>query len=290
MADSLGQLVGAEDAPPALRLDRKGPSRLPFGGGGRAHVDRALPFLILNRQGEPDSLAARITAISPSYVLWPDASDAEALSAIEAITHAAHRAHPRLLLVSLYDLPRDQSLDPDLPKLEAFDARLSASADGPAQAAATRLTGALESIAIDLRTCRVEPVADAWFEPGVEELVLRLPYVSHISLGLPQTYRVPGKRTVYPQLMHELEIGIFDALLQAAHAFLAELSPEAPASHRALGRRSFIDAARSVDRKLLRVSTSFDFLLSVSPINSEQAFDQFKADKAEKAPLFRYRP
>ncbi|MDQ3245340.1 MAG: flavohemoglobin expression-modulating QEGLA motif protein, partial [Pseudomonadota bacterium] len=42
--------------------------------------------------------------------------------------------------------------------------------------------------------------------------------------------------------------------------------------------------------KLLRVSTSFDFLLSVSPINSEQAFDQFKADKAEKAPLFRYRP
>lgn len=290
MADSGGQSVGARNAAPVLRLDPNGPSRLPFGGGGRAHVDRLLPFLILDREQEADSLAARVAAISPSYVLWPDASDEEALGAVEAIARAAHGAHPRLLLVSLYDLPRDQSLDQDLPKLEAFTARLSASADEAAQAAAARLTEALEKIEIDLRTCCVEPVADAWFEPGVEELVRRLPYVSHISLGLPQTYRVPGKQTIYPQLMHELEIGIFDALLQAAHAFLSEISPDAPASHRALGRRSFIDAARSVDGKLLRVSTSFDFLLSVTPINSEQAFNQFKADKAEKPPLFRYRP
>jgi uncharacterized protein (TIGR02421 family) len=174
--------------------------------------------------------------------------------------------------------------------LEGFDARLSATDDQPAQAAAARLTQALETIEIDLRTCCVEPVADAWFEPGVEDLVRRLPFVSHISLGLPHTYRVPGQKAIYPQLLHELQIGMFDALLQAAHAFLAAISPDVPSSHRALGRRSFIDAARSVDRKLLRISTSFDFLLSVSPINSEQAFEQFKADKEEKAPLFRYRP
>lgn len=238
----------------------------------------------------PDSLAARVATISPSYVLWSDADDEEALGAIEAIACAAHDTHPRLLLVSLYDLPRDLSLDPDLPKLEAFDARLSASDDEPAQAAAGRLTDALQAIQVDLRTCGVEPVADAWFEPGVEELVRRLPFVSHISLGLPQTYRVPGQEAIYPQLLHELEVGIFDALLQAAHAFLAEFSADVPSSHRALGRRSFIDAARSVDRKLLRISNSFDFLLSVSPINSEQAFEQFKAGKAEKPPLFRYRP
>ncbi len=263
---------------------------MPLTGGGRAHVDRALPFLILNRQGEDDSLAARVAAISPSYVLWPDASDDEALAAVEAIASAAHGAHRRLLLVSLYDLPRDPSLDPLVPKLEAFTARLSASEDQAAQAAAERLKQALEQIEIDLRSCFVEPVADAWFEPGVEELVRRLPFVSHISLGLPQTYRVPGKQAVYPKLLQDLQIGIFDALLQAAHAFLAQISADAPASHRALGRRSFIDAARSVDRKLLRISTSFDFLLSVSPINSEQAYDQFRADKAHKAPLFRYRP
>jgi uncharacterized protein (TIGR02421 family) len=117
-----------------------------------------------------------------------------------------------------------------------------------------------------------------------------VPCLSHISLGLPQTYRVPGEGGIYPQLLHELEIGVFDALLQASHGFLAEISPDPPKSHRALGRRSFIAAARSVDAKLLRVSGSFDFLLSVSPINSEQAYDKFKADKFAAAPAFRYRP
>ena len=289
MADSARPGVSREQVP-AIRLDGPWPSRLPLGERGRAHVDRALPFLILNREADRDSLAARIAAISPSYVLWPDVSDDQAIKAIEAISRAAHKTHQRVLLVSLYDLPRDLMLDQELPKLEAFDARLSATADEPTQAAAARLKEALEKIEIDLRTCRVEPVADAWFEPGVEDLVGLLPFVSHISLGLPQTYRVPGQQAVYPQLLHDLEVGVFDALLQAAHAFLAEISPDPPSSHRALGRRSFIDAARSVDRKLLRISTSFDFLLSVSPINSEQAFQQFKADQAGKAPLFRYRP
>lgn len=281
---------GPAAAPPAPAVGGDAPIRHRLAGGGRAHVDRALPFLIVNRGGGPDSLAARVAAISPTYVLWPGPGDDEAVAAIEAIAAAAHADHRRVLLVSLYDLPRDLSLDADLPKLEAFTARLSASGDAPAQAAAKRLAQALEKIEIDLRTCCVEHVSEAWFESGVESLVERLPWLSHISLGLPQTYRVPGQDEIYPQLLHELEIGMFDALLQASHAFLAEISPDPPRSHRALGRRSFIAAARSVDTKLLRISTSFDFLLSVSPINSEAAYGKFKGDKFETAPAFRYRP
>ncbi len=286
MADSGGK-AGSKRV---VEIRTGGPSRLRLEGGGRAHVDRALPFLILNRGGAADSLAARVAATSPAYVVWPGPGDDQALEAIEQIALLAHAEHRRLLLVSLYDLARDVSLDPDQPKLEAFTARLSASPDAPAQAAAERLTKALEKIEIDLRTCCVEHVSEAWFESGVEDLVARLPWLSHISLGLPQTYRVPGQDGIYPQLLHELEIGVFDALLQASHAFLGEISSDPPKSHRALGRRSFIAAARSVDLKLLRISTSFDFLLSVSPINSEAAYDKFKSDKFATLPTFRYRP
>ena len=284
MADSASKHTAAAEA------EIETPFRLRLHGGGRAHVDRLLPFLILNRAGGRDSLAARVAAISPTYVIWPGPEDREAVVATERIARATHAEYPQVLIVSLYDLPRDSSLDSDLPKLEAFNARLSASADEPAQAAAKRLAEALETIEIDLRACCVEHVSEAWFESGVEELVRRLPWLSHVSLGLPQTYRVPGKEGIYPQLLHELEISVFDALLQASHAFLAEIAPDPPKSHRALGRRSFIAAARSVDSKLLRVSTSFDFLLSVSPINSEQAYDKFKADKFDAPPTFRYRP
>lgn len=285
MADS----PAAGETAPTQSTSRP-PSRLRLEGGGRAHADRPLPFLILNRGGGPDSLAARVAAISPAYVAWPGPSDGEALQAIERIAAAAHAEHPQVLLVSLYDLPRDMTLDAELPKLEAFTARVSATEDAPAQAAAARLAEALGTIEIDLRTCGVDHVSEAWFEPGVEELLGRLPWLSHISLGLPQTYRVPGEDGIYPQLLHELEIGVFDALLRASHGFLGEIAADPPKSHRALGRRSFIAAARSVDRKLLLVSGSFDFLLSVSPINSDQAYDKFKADKFAAAPAFRYRP
>ncbi|HUE79390.1 MAG TPA: flavohemoglobin expression-modulating QEGLA motif protein [Sphingomicrobium sp.] len=286
MADSAGQAAAA----PEIRIRSGAPSRLRLDGGGRAHVDRALPFLTLNRGGGADSLAARVATTSPAYVVWPGPNDDKAMEAIEQIAHMAHAQHARVLLVSLYDLARDVALDPDQPKLEAFTARVSATNDAPAQGAAARLAQALEKIEIDLRTCGVEHVSDAWFESGVAELVQRLPWLSHISLGLPQTYRVPGQDGIYPQLFHELEISVFDALLQASHAFLAHIAPDAPQSHRALGRRSFIAAARSVDSKLLRIATSFDFLLSVSPINSEAAYDQFKADKFAALPTFRYRP
>ena len=295
MADKRGRAAAGKDPGgradgPAIRIGGEAPWRLRLEGGGRAHVDRPLPFLTLNRGGAADSLAARVAVISPAYVVWPGPGDDQAVAAIEAIAEAAHGEHERVLLVSLYDLPRDLSLDPEQPKLEAFTARVSATEDAPAQAAAARLAEALEGIEVDLRKCCVEHVSEAWFESGVEDLAGRLPWLSHLSLGLPQVYRVPGQDGVYPQLLHELEIGVFDALLQASHAFLGEISVATPPSHRALGRRSFIAAARSVDGKLLRISNSFDFLLSVSPINSEQAYALFKAGKFAHAPLFRYRP
>jgi len=282
--------VGKQPARPNVPISSGTPSRLQLAGGGRAHVDRPLPFLTLNRGGGPDSLAARVAVISPTYIVWPGPGDDQAVAAIEQIAHAAHADHRRVLLVSLYDLPRDFSLDPNVPKLEAFAARVSATDDAPAQAAAARLVQALGNIEIDLRKCRVEHVSEAWFESGIEGLIKRTPWLSHISLGVPQIYRFPGQVGVYPQLLHELEVRVFDALLQASHALLSQISTAPPQSHRALGRRSFIAAARSVDRKLLRISTSFDFLLSVSPINSEQAYDTFKADRFAKAPMFRYRP
>ena len=214
------------------------PSRLKLAGGGRAHVDRALPFLILHRIADPLSLAAQVAVTSPNYVLWPDVGDADALAAIDAIAQAATTGHRRVLLVSLYDLPRDHSLDPGEPKLEAFTARLSASDDPEAQAAAAKLTEALEAIEIDLRTCCVEPVADAWFEPGVEELVRSARRGCRTSRSAcPKIIACPASDDVYPQLLHELSVSVFDALLQASHAFLAQISAEAPKSHRALGRQ-----------------------------------------------------
>ena len=289
---------------PAPDFGGVGAYRRSLEAGGRVHIDRPLPFLVLNRH-HPDtafSLARRVAVISASNVVWPasEAADAEAIASVAAILEHQRHDFPKFLLVSLYDLPLDASLDEESPRLEKFRFTLSASADEPAQAAAQRLQAALGDICIDLRKPRIESVDSAFSEPGIELLTDGVEGLSRLSLGLPQIHRIPGEQRIYPQIFHELETTVFDALLQCFAAFVEATTPDPvphdPAEpsrarhHRSLGRSSFIKAAVTVDKELGRISRSFDFLLSVSPINTVQAFEQFLAGKCQSEPVFRYRP
>jgi len=261
--------------------------------GGRVHVDRPLPFLALNRHRATGfSLARRVAMICPASVVWVDEADAdaEALASIRAVVAHLHGDYPKFLLVSLYDLPRDPGLDEDDPKLEDFRFDIGVSGDAPAQAAARCLQEALDEVCIDLREPEFDHAAQPRVEPGVGTLAKEFEGLSQLSLGLPQIYRVPGAKRIYPQLRHDLESAVFDALLQCFSAFVAATTPGERRHYRSLGRSRFVDAALQVDEELGRISRSFDFLLSVSPINTVQAWDRFQADGCGKTPEFRYRP
>src|SRR4029077_8718135 len=84
-----------------------GPSgslRQAVGKGGRAHVDRWLPFIILNRGDEGvASLSKRIAIESPSYLVWPAGDDTAALKAIREVVTAMASKAGRLLVISLDD-------------------------------------------------------------------------------------------------------------------------------------------------------------------------------------------
>ena len=123
---------------PAIDFDGGKAYRETLASGVRAHVDRPLPFLILHRfaRVEPDSLALQVASTSPSYLLWPEAGDGEALALTEKIAGTLCETSERVLLVSLYDLPPDPTLDDKAPRLERFICRLGASDDPAARAAA----------------------------------------------------------------------------------------------------------------------------------------------------------
>ena len=279
--------------PPAPDLGGTGAYRHESALGVRVHLDRPLPFAVLHRRVPgTDGLAMRVTAISPTHFLWPGegSADAEAMASLGELLQRLHADFPSFLLVSLYDLPLDERIEQDSPRLEKFRFVLGTSQHEPAQAASLAMARALEGICLDLRNAQVEPADALYAEPGLVEMLAGHPGVSHLSLGLPQVYRVPQTQRIYPQLFNALESGVFDALLQGFAAFV-DATTQGPAPHpRTLGRSSFVHAAIAADEALDAISRSFDFLLGVSPINSTQAFDQFMADKAAKSPVFRYRP
>jgi len=279
-------------APPSFepRFGRGGALRQPVGKSGRVHVDRWLPFLILQRSGNPaQSLARRIAVDSPSYLIWSSEDDLAALSAIDEVANCLVRKGGRLLVVSLDDQPLEPR-DEHSQELPPFVAQIGAGDGGNVGRAASILDKALHAIEIDLRHCKVERVPFApILPPAFDELLNGIDGVERLSLRVPQIHR-RGDGLEYPGIRHDLAAAMGDALLRSACAFLDDGETQVPDHYRALGRSAYLAAALKADRKLDRVARSFDFLLSISPINTAKAYDRFIATGEDEAPHFRYRP
>ncbi|MGI8931762.1 MAG: flavohemoglobin expression-modulating QEGLA motif protein [Sphingomicrobium sp.] len=272
------------------QLNEAGSIRQSVGANGRVHVDRPMSFLVLHRTADSvQSLARHVAVTAPSYLIWDPDDDHAAASALHAIVGEMQRRFGHVLIVSLYDQEPPPLKPDDTPHLPPFTALIGPSDDARAAKAADMLGKAMSEVRIDLRKCHVEHRSRPYFEPSVEALVDGDPAISHFSFGLPQTHRAPDGGT-YPQLFRDLSLAAGDALLRAAWAFECDGDDDAPGHYRALGRRAFLAAALKADRKLDRIARSFDFLLSVSPINTDAAMHDYFGADGEKVPRFRYRP
>lgn len=260
--------------------------------GARVYVDRPLPFLVAHRSDDTEhSLARRVAAISPASILWPEhRAEAEVSACVRSVAVRQLEHCPRLLLIGLHDLPRDPSLGEDSARLEPFRFTIACSRDPAARAAAGELAADLAGLCIDLRAPRIEHPDDDAADALPAGLAGADARISWLTLGLPRIHLVPGgDGGIYPQVFHELETRVFDALLRAAAAFVAAASGGPAPQHRSLGRSRYIEAAVVADRELARISRSFDFLLGVSPINTVEQFERCRGQRAPK-PRFRYRP
>jgi uncharacterized protein (TIGR02421 family) len=277
-------------APFEAKFGSGGALRQPVGQGGRAHVDRWLPFLILQRSDAPEaSLARRIAIDSPSYLIWSADDDLAALSAIEEVVVSLVKHAARLLVVSLDDQPLAERAEHSQ-ELSPFVAQIGSGDAGNVGRAAAVLDEALRAVEIDLRHCKVERVPFApILPPAFDRLLNDIDGVERLSLRVPQIHR-RSDGLDYPGIRHDLSAAIGDALLRAACAFLDDGKTKVPQHYRALGRSAYLAAALKADRKLDRVARSFDFLLSISPIDTAKAYDRFIATGEDEAPHFHYRP
>lgn len=262
----------------------RGELRQTIGRSGRVHIDRWLPFLVLHRSDEPESSIARRVAVnSPAYLIWASEDDAEASEALVAIAAALRDALGPILLIEIEDAPW-RAQPKDAPELPPFVVHIAAAGGRGALRALDTLRKACGDVEVDLRRATVD--TDAPVEPhgpgGDGDGADRL------RMTIPPIHRGPDGRP-YPRLTHELAVALGDALLRAAAAFM-EGSPGAPLHYRALGRSAFLAAALHADRKLDAIARSYDFLLSLTPINTAEAMHLFLEGQAERAPEFRYRP
>ena len=256
-------------------------------GGGRVHIDRPLPFLCVHASdGVAESAALDVATAHASYLIAPELAAARRM--IDAIGRAMLRRYGAFMVVEVGELERDRLLADDSPYLPPFEIMLLHGGRRATTAAADAFTRAVEAVEVKYRSPQVEAhilssPEDDWFGSLDRDFAwLRVDFAA--------IYRQPESERVYPDLRQRLVAGIFDAILQAIAAFLAESGRFEVPSHRALGRRLFVEAVRRLDARIDEVAVSFDFLLAVTPINADIAWHEFRASGFQRAPRLLYRP
>ena len=263
---------------------KRGEVRQTVGKNGRVHLDRWLPFIVLHRSPDPSSSIARRVAVnSPAYLIWSPEDDEAASQAFSSVAHVIHKRFGCILVWEVQDagwepVPKGSQ------RLPAFNIRAGASGSHHARRTLDHLVEALGKIRIDLRKPKVtvEEIGRASIE--FDETAL-----DRLFVLIPQIHR-EGETTFYPQITRDLSLAVGDALLRASCEFMSDTDFGSPPHFRSLGRSAFLAAALDADKRLDKVARSFDFLLSVSPINSREAMERFFAEGEQEAPKFRYRP
>ncbi|MCV9967100.1 flavohemoglobin expression-modulating QEGLA motif protein [Pararhizobium sp. BT-229] len=268
-----------------LRTDK--PVRKDFDHGGRLHIDRPLPFLSVFLVRGRDDLAARdVAAANASYLIANDIG--EALPIITAVGGLLKERFGAFMLLDIDELDHDTLLTDDAPYLPPFEISIAATGEPAAEEAETALADGVDIRQVKFRTPRVERFSlDTDFQAATLAKETGFPLV---AIRFAPIYKQPESGMVYPDLRERLVANIFDAGLKAFAAFVAATQSLKLTSHRALGRKAFVDAVSRADRSIDEVAGSFDFLLAVTPINADAAWQEFRENKFKRTPQFLYRP
>jgi uncharacterized protein (TIGR02421 family) len=235
------------------------------------------------------SLARRVALNSPAYLVWDEGhDDRAALDLLDQLVVELGEPDLPLLVIAVEDLQQAPESEGSQ-ELTPFVAVVGGGRSARELRARKALIKAIETIEIDLRH---PTVIEQPAEPGHwlrDALSGEAAISDALLVSLPRIH-LADDGGIYPQIAHELAVACGDALLRTACAFMDDGAHHAPAHYRSLGRSAYLKAALRVDEKLARIAASFDFLLSVSPINTTAALQQFIADGEQVAPQFRYRP
>jgi uncharacterized protein (TIGR02421 family) len=280
------------------RLEENKPVRRTLPDGGRIHIDRQLPFLVVYRppaSGE-DAGTELLVKGEASYLIAPrDPRHRRSVARLASeVASTMIEVFGKFLVIEVWS-GSDQSaalFESGASPPPGFRVVVPRSdADSPSVA---RLVEALRRVQVLGRNAEVELVPGGRLSPpetprlarqfGTAESDVRL-----IGIEVRPVYRDVSSGDEYPGVRRSLHRQLSGALQQSAYEFAVHQTTHRPRHYQALGRRAFVKAVADVDHRLSAVASAFDLLLLISPVNTDQAYRSFRRRKATKPPVLRYR-
>lgn len=295
-SDDLTQRYAAIAQAACARLGKNERVRRNLPSGGRLKMDRQLPFLCLYRGDlAHDSMTQELITTQASYLFTSD--DPEHLPGVSqlcsTIASAMQEHFGTFLLFEVWAAGGLKKLGSN-PLCFAIEV----SQDAAIPSTVEVLKVSLASIVINGQSANVtvHPRESAEQSPrgaGAGSAAwqpIELPTSScALGLSVDPVYRALDTGGSYPMVMQNLRWKLATAIRKAVAEFTGDGQQENRPHHDAFGPSTFVQAVRLVDQQLCEVSESFDFLLQVTPVNSEQAWQTFKASGFAEMPPLVYR-
>ncbi len=273
-------------------------------GGGRIHIDRQLPFLCVYRRPtagaggeEADRGTRRFVTSEAAYLILEGAakprSDQRRL--LESVTATLAAEFGAFLIVEVWagaagadEAGADEANRPhfvvNAPRGEALDSVVASFEQALGGVTANRQQA---TVRVERGAKRIGPAHLPGLLTSAKALELGC---TVLGIEVRPVYRHPETDELYPLLMRTLVRTFARALHRSFFDFTRTRTTHRPKHFHTLGRRAMVKAVWEVDRQLAEVSSQFDFLLQVSPINATQAWADFRRNHCEQAPKLLYRP
>ena len=276
------------------RLDSGQPVRTQLPAGGKLKIDRLLPFLCIYRKPpeHPDPGTERLVTAEAAYIVGsgePAAQD-ELRSLVTGLAHEAREQFGDFLLVEVWVADRNAHRTPGAaPHFKIFT--------GPGvgtQVMSERLCEELRKLLVARQNARVrlsteEPTLPPGLEPLLSASQLKEQRCRWLGVEVAPAFRSSTGK-LYPLTLRQMRHGLSRALNRTFHLFADRYTTHPPASFRALGKRTFSSEVKRLDEQLAALDESFDFLLQVTPVNLDDAWQEFVRYGCERTPVFRYPP
>lgn len=283
------------------RLANNKPIRRRLSRNGRIHIDRKLPFLCVYRipPGWNDKGTRRLVLGEASYLIasgdrkfYPSLA-----SLLSRVARTLSSEFGAFLIIEIWS-SRNGSNEPNSelerlkPSFRIFTRGLKL---GLLWSTIESLEAGLNAVRILKKPATVDVIySRSEHPPNLHPLLSKLQAeeigCKIIGIEVKPFYRNMKTGETYPLVLQTLHHGLARALKQAFFDFTRTNTTRRPKHYHAMGRRAVVKAVRDVDHQLANISNSFDFLLQVTPINSEQAWSVFRRKKYGREPIFYYRP
>ena len=262
---------------------------------GRLHIDRQLPFLCVYRYPprSKDAGTERLVMGQPAYLIASgDKQTRKSLSKlIKNITQTLSREFGAFLILEIWSKNEN---DTDPPTVVP-EFRIAAQSHLSPFRTVETLSEALRLVRVRKQAAAVKIVRDRKIAPSdlpalLPTAVLKEIGCTLIGLEVHPIYRSSETDEVFPIIRQLLAREITGALQKTFFQFSRTQTTHRPAHFHVLGRRAVVKAVWKIDTELAEISNAFDFLLQVTPINTEAAYASFRRSHFERTPVFYYRP